>query len=387
MRQLRRAWILGLVALAAVLASAVAVAWTSPDLAPEVSVTLTDPSGSVAVPVTVEDIYPGANATHRYVLALDTYSLSAHPALVVEDVVDLEQGCNRPEQSAGDDSCGTANDDGELSLQLRLAVAVTRAATGSAGLTCPTSPIWAVVSSSRSLVSYEGAPVNLAPSALLAGEGLCIELRLELPAAADNLVQTDMARFTLRFVAEQTVVANQEVKRLAISRLEDALPTGDKTLDQVIPKAITRIQQSLAPDLWIDDTHLTESGKHVYDRERQAAHELLKPYERNEAVADVEGWLVGVDARISAVSIAEAEDALGDATAALAGAPPKARKSATTTITQATTELTRARQAMDAGDASAAIGAYDTAITRFREARERAVRARSLALGALATLR
>ncbi len=368
--------------------TALARAWTSPNLTPPVDVVISMGDGGAIVSVNIENVYPGRSEARRFVMALDRYSLSAHPMVAFDDPEDFEQGCNEPESNSGDVSCGDAAGQGELSTQMDVVVAASRAGNEGTGSGCPASPTWTYVSRVRTLAeAINESPLDLLPGGLLAaGEKLCVEFRFSLPREADNLVQSDLVRFDIKFAAEQNTLANPEIKDLAVKRLQDALPTGDTMLDRVIPKAIDRIRASLAPELWLDDTHLSEHGKKVYDRERQAAHELLKGYTGHDAVADVRGWLVGVDARLAATAIADAREAYDRAIAARVRASRKA-SAAQTSLTQAATELQRANAAMSAGDTDVALGDYDKAILDFREARTRGERSLSLALEALALLR
>ncbi len=62
-----------------------------------------------------------------------------------------------------------------------------------------------------------------------------------------------------------------------IDDLAALLPTGDKKDDKSLEKAIDRIEQSLDPAWWVDAATLdSKTGKHVFDRERQAVQELQK---------------------------------------------------------------------------------------------------------------
>ena len=62
-----------------------------------------------------------------------------------------------------------------------------------------------------------------------------------------------------------------------MTNLTNLLPTGDKNSDRGLKKAIRRIEQSLAPNLWQTDTTLsTRHGERVFDRSKQAVAELMK---------------------------------------------------------------------------------------------------------------
>jgi len=100
---------------------------------------------------------------------------------------------------------------------------------------------------------------------------------------------------------------------VSIAALQGALPTGDAKADKRIEKAITRLEQSLNSDYWVDDENLDpKEGKKVFDRERQAVHELMNV---DEAIADVSSYvdaIVGADQTLAQKAIDDAILAGGD---------------------------------------------------------------------------
>jgi hypothetical protein len=43
-----------------------------------------------------------------------------------------------------------------------------------------------------------------------------------------------------------------------------------------IERAITELEDSLDPQLWLDDSHLTDKGKKVFRKEREAVNKLTQ---------------------------------------------------------------------------------------------------------------
>ena len=160
--------------------TAFARAWTSTDLAPDVDVVISMGDGGAIVPITIERMYPGKSETHRFVMALDRYSLSAHPSIVIADLEDFEQACIRPELGSGDGTCSDGEGQGELSTQLTTAVATARATgDGTGKLVCPPSPTWINVSAESILASIVDTPLPLlSGGTIAAGQGLCVEFKL-----------------------------------------------------------------------------------------------------------------------------------------------------------------------------------------------------------------
>lgn len=93
-----------------------------------------------------------------------------------------------------------------------------------------------------------------------------------------------------------------------------ALMTGEKT-DKELEKAIEKIEKSLNPEYWIDETHLDSSkGKKVFDEEKKAVNELEKiQKDKNadpllkDAVTVIIGTLVSIDEQLALTALAEIE--------------------------------------------------------------------------------
>jgi hypothetical protein len=139
------------------------------------------------VPLRVENMAPGVTVIQRFRLHLTGHQ-SGHPAVLIGRVRDLERGCSHPERAAGDDSCGTGDDQGELSQQLLAGAAAQPA---SDAKSCdetapiqPTSPLAALTDATLTAGLFDAT-----------GADTCVTLTVTLPASADNLVQSDAVAF------------------------------------------------------------------------------------------------------------------------------------------------------------------------------------------------
>ncbi len=95
----------------------------------------------------------------------------------------------------------------------------------------------------------------------------------------------------------------RQTKRDAVADLTSILkPSNEKR----VSAAIKHLEDSLRPELWIDDTHLSVAGKRVFDGERKAVQDLEKLKEENATIASVVQTLVFVDATLASIAIEEA---------------------------------------------------------------------------------
>lgn len=158
---------------------------------------LSDVGASTSTPISVDDMYPGLAVTRPYVVALTSTAPDALLALEVDELADLERDCNRPETNSGDTTCEEFG--GELSQQLLLSAVLTadndcEDATGATQVLAPT--LLADLAASGAIGADE---------LIVSGAARCLLLTFDLPWAADNLVQTDLARFDLTVHAEQAL--------------------------------------------------------------------------------------------------------------------------------------------------------------------------------------
>ncbi len=137
----------------------------------------------------------------------------------------------------------------------------------------------------------------------------------------------------------------KQAKNHAVTVLEDLLPTGNRSDDKRIEKAIDSINDSLKDAYWVvdDDFHLTDKGKKVFDEEKKAVKDLMKV--RRTDVQSVIDALVGADEVLAATAIADAIEQGGNER-----------------------DIARAEAEMVKGEADVAAGKPDKAIDHFKRA-------------------
>lgn len=220
---------------AAALASAIfAGSWTIgisvADPAPP-SLVLRDVGSQVTTAIDIDDMYPGLAVTRPYLVGLNATAPESTLTMLVDNVADLERGCNAPERKSGDLTC--SDDEGEMSRQLLVSATLASAP--------PAGACDAEAGEAEAIL----APTTLADLALVGhlelqetatpGELQCLLLMFDLPWAADNLVQTDLARFDLTIGAEQvtdTGVDSEETTR------PNGGVAGESTTDGALATAV-----------------------------------------------------------------------------------------------------------------------------------------------------
>jgi len=101
-------------------------------------------------------------------------------------------------------------------------------------------------------------------------------------------------------------------KQDAVATLQALLPTGDADADRKINRAIREIGESLASQLWVDDSHLTDLGRRVFHEEMEAARALTRIVNPPAGVAGVIDSLVAADRALARIAVDEATAAGGD---------------------------------------------------------------------------
>jgi hypothetical protein len=102
------------------------------------------------------------------------------------------------------------------------------------------------------------------------------------------------------------------LKQDAVASLQALLPTGDEQADSKIHRAIHEINETLEPQLWVDDSHLTAAGKRVFHEEKEAARALTRILNPPTVVASVLASLAAADETLARTAIDEATAAGGD---------------------------------------------------------------------------
>ncbi len=166
------------------------------------------------VAVHTEALAPGEVTYRRYQLQRAAGAEGGRFAFVLVGIRDFDAGCNEPERTAGDTTCGPRAGAGELSTQLVV---------GSAwAVADPTCRGEGRIGNGVLLSDAEGLVVT-APQAVSDADAACVVLALELRASADNMVQSDQVHFGI----ELGVVDASSVGAPSVMAIPDILPFGD----------------------------------------------------------------------------------------------------------------------------------------------------------------
>jgi predicted ribosomally synthesized peptide with SipW-like signal peptide len=168
--------------------------------------------GSDLAPVTFADMVPGVapasgarvpSADHYFVRLTNDGTLPGRARWATRGLAELENGCNAPERSAGDSSCGSGNRAGELGDRIRLSFSLMPGSdcTGTPGVVPPEAfPPTGNRGFSDIRPGGAGRPLVLAP-----GTSRCVRVDVHFPSTSDdNLAQSDSSTFQLRFRLDQT---------------------------------------------------------------------------------------------------------------------------------------------------------------------------------------
>ena len=113
-------------------------------------------------------------------------------------------------------------------------------------------------------------------------------------------------------VTAQVGATPRILKQDAVATLQALLPTGDADADMKINRAIHEIGESLASQLWVDDSHLTDLGRRVFHEEKEAARALTRIVNPPAGVAGVIDSLLAADRALARIAVDEATAAGGD---------------------------------------------------------------------------
>jgi len=155
--------------------------------------TIFDGEGDEGSRILAEDLVPGDTLRHSVRIELPADAPEGDIGVVLEDLIDRENGCASPELSAGDGSCGDPGQgDGELSSQLVLSLAPGASVPDGCG---PAGSFEPVVGR---LVDAVGEPMTVGGAGDIDDDGgYCFHLETRfLELSADNdLAQGDSSRF------------------------------------------------------------------------------------------------------------------------------------------------------------------------------------------------
>ena len=146
-------------------------------------------------------------------------------------------------------------------------------------------------------------------------------------------------------------------------------PTGDKKTDDRIEKAIEHVEKSLADELWLDDSHLSEKGKKVFDEEEKAVKELMK-IQQPDVSGAISSLVYDADEVLALVAIEEAVAAAQAAGCPLGSEDRKCKK-VLGEIVKAQEEMVKAQKELDKGKPDKAIDHYKKAWEHAQKAMEK----------------
>jgi len=85
-----------------------------------------------------------------------------------------------------------------------------------------------------------------------------------------------------------TGISSLSMKKDALAELKTISGLYEKKVNNKIKKAITHLEKSLDPDLWLDDDHLNATHGHkVFDGDRKAAKELMRLLDKKETPNEI----------------------------------------------------------------------------------------------------
>lgn len=158
---------------------------------------------SAAATVDTGSLAPGETVVIPFRVLNESESITGLLGGSVTDVVNLENGCNDPEQAAGDPTCGDATTAGEFGGVAQISYGAITLREGQECNADTAVPTGAGNNASLGVLN-DANPAR--PSRVLApGQAACVLVQVTLPESAGNIVQGDSAQFTLNFDLEQRV--------------------------------------------------------------------------------------------------------------------------------------------------------------------------------------
>lgn len=192
---------LGIVALAVVAAIAMPQPAQADEPTPVTGVIVNHDDGEVRQEVRLSDLYPTATREVVFLLDGDDPSQARRMEIGIDDLTDLENGCNRPEQNSGDTSCSDDEGQGELSDHLELSLTAGRETADGGTRSC--APVGGPATST--LAELQSSPLVVG---LPVEDGLLCALATFRHAErdGDNVTQTDSVAFDLRLRLDTVLV-------------------------------------------------------------------------------------------------------------------------------------------------------------------------------------
>jgi hypothetical protein len=176
-----------------------------------ISVRVFDGDGQPRDGIELPVMYPTLSVWHTLVVELPPDASAETVSLTMTNLRDYEHGCLGPEIEAGDTTCGPGPDQGELSEQMAVQLAVGTTSEPSDASAC--GDLSGVVTGDAWLRDLEDValPADLS-SSVGAGEGICLALGLEFADLPENnLAMGDESRFDLQVAAHGPGLSGSEV--------------------------------------------------------------------------------------------------------------------------------------------------------------------------------
>jgi streptogramin lyase len=104
------------------------------------------------------------------------------------------------------------------------------------------------------------------------------------------------------------VAAAFDGRKLKQAAIDSLTPLASGPDRKRIESAISHLEDSLDPSLWVDGTHLSAQGARVFEAERKAVNELGKVKQANATIDGVIASLVEVDAELARIAVEDATD-------------------------------------------------------------------------------
>lgn len=171
--------------------------------------------GPVAQAIAIQGIYPGSQHETVFFLEGSRTSTIQTVALAVTNVRDLENTCNRPERNTLDGTCGSGQDQGELSEFLELHLA--------SGLESITSGVRSCIVDTPAIGGQplqEAGDLVVERPAAADDDVVCLAatFRHAVKGPSDNLTQTDSVLFDLELRFEGEGLDETDVAGVATNR-------------------------------------------------------------------------------------------------------------------------------------------------------------------------
>jgi hypothetical protein len=181
-----------------------------------ISIEMRDDAGNVVPRMSADGLYPTLTVRHTVFVEVDEQAPAGRVGTEISNLVDYENGCNRPELQAGDTTCGDPGPgEGELSTQLEI--------TWTVGSVSDDACVLGDVVGPHGERLRDVADTQVDVGELPASRQLCFEFAMEfLGLPENNLAQTDSVTFDIRVGIQETTDtgngSDEQVAGMSIER-------------------------------------------------------------------------------------------------------------------------------------------------------------------------